>query len=288
MLVYAARPIDLTRLTEEQNKHYLFVSNALHNRGVVRYEPARAFSVPAGAMPDGTIEGINRRAMHEAHAMIAFYPEGKTIGVPMEIEFARSRQMPLLVVADRDAVRRSWALAGLHPNARVTSYPAAEDIDWLVEEATKYGWEVRGKIGTPMRVQLDDGAQMPTRGYSGDAGFDLYVQEDCTIPPGEFVDVPCGCAVQLPNHLWGMITGRSSTLRKHKLMVAQGVIDTGYRGPLFSGVFNLGDEPFEVKKGMRLAQFIPFGNVAENLRLVEATTLDESERGKAGFGSSGE
>jgi dUTP pyrophosphatase len=288
MLCYMARPIDLTRLTEEQNKHYLFVSNALQNRGVVRYEPARAFSVPARAVPDGTIEGINRRALHEAHAMVAFYPESKTIGVPMEIEFARGRQMPLLVVADPDAARHSWALAGLHGTVRVTSYPTADDIDWLVSEAEKYGWEVQGKIGTPMRVQLDDGAQMPTRGYQGDAGFDLYVQEDVTVPPGEFVDVACGCAVQLPDHLWAMITGRSSTLRKHKLMVAQGVIDSGYRGPLFAGVFNLADEPFEVKKGMRLAQLIPFGNVAENLRLIEATTLDPSARGTAGFGSSGE
>lgn len=285
MLVYMARPIDLTRLTEEQNKHYLFVSNALHNRHVVRFEPARAFSVPKLAPLDGTIEGINRRALHEAAALVAFYPEANTIGVPMEIEFARNRQMPILVVTG--VGDRSWALSGLR-NARVVPFPTADDIDWLLSQAELFGWEKLGKIGTPMRVQLDDGAQMPTRGYPGDAGFDLYVQEARTIPPGEFVDVPCGCAVQLPDHLWAMITGRSSTLRKHKLMVAQGVIDTGYRGPLFSGVFNLGDEPFEVKKGMRLAQLIPFGNVAENLRLVEATTLDESERGKLGFGSSGE
>lgn len=288
MLIYTARPIDLTKLTEEQNKHYLFVSNALQNRDVVRYEPARAFSVPPRTIPDGTIEGINRRAMHEAHAMVAFYPEGKTIGVPMEVEFARGRQMPLLVVTDPDAARRSWALAGLHGTARVTSYPTAEDIDWLVREAEKYGWEVQGKIGTPMRVQLDDGAQMPTRGYQGDAGFDLYVHEDVTIPPGEFADIACGCAVQLPDHLWGLIIGRSSTLRNHRLMVTSGVIDTGFRGPLFAGVYNLAAEPFEAKKGMRLAQFIPFGNVAENLRLVESATLDPSARGTAGFGSSGE
>lgn len=285
MIAYLARPIDLARLTEEQNKHYLFVANSLHIRGVVRYEPARAFSVPPMAVPDSSIEDINRWALHGSTMVVAFYPEATTIGVPMEIEAARQRGVPTLIVSE--AAKKSWALAGI-PNARITAYPAASDVEWLIQEAEKYGWQRQGKIGTPMRVQLDDGAQMPTRGYAGDAGFDLYVQEDVTVPPGEFVDIPCGCAVQLPDHLWAMITGRSSTLRKHKLMVAQGVIDTGYRGPLFSGVFNLANEPFEAKKGMRLAQLIPFDNVAENLRLMEATTLDESERGKAGFGSSGE
>jgi dUTP pyrophosphatase len=285
MIAYLARPIDLARLTDEQNKHYLFVSNSLQNRSVVRYEPARAFSVPPRAVPNSSIEAINRRALAESMMLVAFYPEANTIGVPMEIEAAAKNGRPVLIVSE--AAAKSWALAGVR-NARITAYPSMQDIDWLVREAEKFGWEKVGKIGTPMRVQLDDGAQMPTRGYPGDAGFDLYVQEDVTIPPGEFVDVPCGCAVQLPPHLWAMITGRSSTLRKHKLMVAQGVIDTGYRGPLFSGVFNLGDEPFEVKKGMRLAQLIPFGNVAENLRLMESATLDPSERGTAGFGSSGE
>lgn len=285
MIAYMARPIDLTKLTDEQNKHYLFVSNSLHGRGVVRYEPTRAFSVPSLAVPDGSIQSINRGALCESNMLVAFYPEGKTVGVPMEIEFARNRQMPTLIVSEVAA--RSWSLAGM-PNVRVTAYPSHQDVEWLVREAEKFSWERQGKIGTPMRVQLDDGAQMPTRGYAGDAGFDLYVYEDTHIDAGEFMDVPCGCAVQLPDHLWGLIIGRSSTLRNHQLMVTQGVIDTGYRGPLFAGVYNLATEPFVAKKGMRLAQFIPFGNVAENLRLVESATLDPSERGTAGFGSSGE
>lgn len=284
-IVYMARPIDLTGLTEEQNKNYLFVDNALHNRKAVRFQPAQAFKVPREATPNSSIENINRRALFECNALVAFYPERLTVGVPMEIEAARQRGMPILVISD--VAHKSWSLAGL-TNATVTGFPSAFEVDWLLSRADDYHWTRQGKIGTPMRVQLDDGAQMPTRSYSGDAGFDLYVQEDITIPPGEFADVACGCAVQLPDHLWGLIIGRSSTLRTHKLMVTQGVIDTGYRGPLFAGAYNLADEPFEAKKGMRLAQFIPFGNVAENLRLTESATLDPSARGGLGFGSSGE
>lgn len=284
MIVYMARPIDLTRLTEEQNKHYLFVSNSLHARGIVRFEPARAFSVPRTAAPDRTIEAINRRALGESGALVAFYPEANTIGVPMEIEAAQKNGRPILIVSE--AASKSWALAGVY-NARITAFPNRDDIEWLLAESARFLVEREGKIYTPMRVQLDDGAQMPTRGYPGDAGFDLYVQEEMVIQPGEFVDVPCGCAIQLPDHLWAMITGRSSTLRKHDLLVTTGIIDTGYRGPLFAGVKNLGAEVFYAKKGMRLAQLIPFGNVAENLRLIESPTLDPSERGTAGFGSTG-
>lgn len=284
-MVYMARPIDLARLSEEEQKHYLFVDNALHNRGAVRFRPAEAFRLGVDSVPDSSIESVNRRALNECDALVAFYPEKNTIGVPMEIEAARQRGMPVLVVSG--AAGKSWALAGLQ-NATVTGFPSALAVDELLQQAAVYRDEKYGMIGTPMRVQLDDGASMPSRSYPGDAGFDLYVQEDMVVQPGDFVDVPCGCAVQLPNHLWAMITGRSSTLRKHNLLVATGVIDTGYRGPLFAGVKNLGDTPFEVKKGMRLAQLIPFGNVAESLRLVESPTLDLSERGGAGFGSSGE
>jgi dUTP pyrophosphatase len=138
-----------------------------------------------------------------------------------------------------------------------------------------------------MYVQLDAGAALPTRVYKGDAGFDLYTLNDWTIQPGEFVDVPVGCAVQFPDRVWGMIVGRSSTLRKHDLMVMPGVIDTGYRGPLFAGVRSMRDTAYNVKRGERLAQLIPFANVAMDLHPTAVDVLSPSDRGEAGFGSSG-
>lgn len=134
---------------------------------------------------------------------------------------------------------------------------------------------------------LEEGARLPSRAHDTDAGFDLYVSESCTIAPGQFRDVPCGVAVALPEGSWGLLTGRSSTLRGLGLMVHPGVIDQGYRGPLFAGAFNLGRADQRVEAGSRIAQLI----VIPQDRLVPVESridqLPLGERGSRGFGSSG-
>ena len=123
------------------------------------------------------------------------------------------------------------------------------------------------------------------RAHPGDAGLDLYCSEDVTVYPGQFVDIPLGVSVELPEGWWGMLTGRSSTLRKRGLMVNQGVIDQGYRGPLFAGVWNLTGKPVEVHRGERLVQLIlvPIWRGSA----LEVMVLNDSVRGVRGFGSSG-
>ena len=127
----------------------------------------------------------------------------------------------------------------------------------------------------------------PQYHHSGDAGFDLVVSEPRVVYPGSFVDVPCGVAVAFPEGVWGMITGRSSTLRKRKLMVAQGIIDEGYRGPLFAGVWNLGREKTWILDGDRIAQLVLFRGVAGGVQLERGEVDQETSRGAAGFGSTG-
>lgn len=127
--------------------------------------------------------------------------------------------------------------------------------------------------------------QAPKDQYTGDAGCDLYTSEETWIQPGTFVDVPCGIAVAFPEGIWGRITGRSSTIRKKGLLVIEGIIDNGYTGPIFAGVWNLTDRPVLVKVGERLAQLIPMRLVP--VEFVEVDELPETERGSRGFGSSG-
>jgi dUTP pyrophosphatase len=67
----------------------------------------------------------------------------------------------------------------------------------------------------------------------------------------------------------------------------QGIIDTGYRGELFSAVWNLTSQPVVVTKGDRIAQFIILPNETQNTLLVRSEALGDSERGLGGFGSSG-
>lgn len=127
----------------------------------------------------------------------------------------------------------------------------------------------------------------PTKAYPNDAGWDLYVSRPVVVPPRSFVDVHTDIYVAMPEALWGRITGRSSTLRKRGLLVNEGVIDPGYRGELFIGVWNLRDEPVELKVGDRIAQLI-FHRVVEVLwHDVFGGELPKGERGDKGFGSSG-
>ena len=137
-----------------------------------------------------------------------------------------------------------------------------------------------------VEFKLGDGAKKPFKRYTGDAGWDLYVSRECTVQPGETVDVRTDIYIDMPLRLYGRITGRSSSLRKHSLLVNEGIIDNGYSGELFICVHNLGDKPFHVKPGMRLAQIL--FHVIEDVRWSEVEEISSSkERGSNGFGSTG-
>lgn len=127
----------------------------------------------------------------------------------------------------------------------------------------------------------------PTKAYADDAGFDLYCDAEMVIEPSSFVDVPLGVAIKVPEGTWGLLTARSSTLRKHGLMVAQGVIDCGYTGPLFAGVWNMTDKPVKVEHGMRLVQYILMTNASLSVEAEQVDELPKTDRGASGFGSSG-
>lgn len=146
--------------------------------------------------------------------------------------------------------------------------------------------------------------QVIQRAYYGDAGWDLFVQpgkpgdkgweetrggsltaSHWLIEPGRFLDLPLGVRVELPDRHWGMLTGRSSTLRTRGLLIHTAIIDNGYRGPLFAGVWNLTDELVAVPAGAKIAQLIPIPIWDGAAVLVDELT--DSHRGSAGFGSSG-
>lgn len=146
---------------------------------------------------------------------------------------------------------------------------------------------MEGKQPLAFKVETGKGGQLPTRGHVGDAGFDLYVSERTVVLPGEFVDVPCGVSCELPDGHWGLIIGRSSTLRNRGLMVTQGIIDHGYRGELFAGVWNLRGQESVIQAGDRVAQFIVLPLIADQLVPVQVAELSEHSRGTSGFGSTG-
>lgn len=132
---------------------------------------------------------------------------------------------------------------------------------------------------------LGEGGQLPSQGYSHDAGFDLFLSSDVAIRPQSFVDVPTAVSVAIPNTHWGLLIGRSSTIRRYGLRVETAIIDAGYRGELFIGIWNLSDKLVTLERGTRLAQLVPIERTA--VLWTEVEYLPPSDRGERGFGSSG-
>ena len=135
--------------------------------------------------------------------------------------------------------------------------------------------------------ELGEGAKAPFKKHIGDAGWDLYVSRDCDIKAGETVDVHTDIKIDMPPYLYARITGRSSSLRKHGLLINEGIIDNGYTGELFICVHNIGSETFHVEKGMRLAQVL--FHVIEDVRWAQVDEIKPTagKRGNDGFGSTG-
>lgn len=288
MIGYLAHPIDLYETVDISIGK---ITLDLVESGFVVYDPFLAFAVPKTATPTPAISRVNEEAMRQADVFVIVEPEARTIGTVLELAYAVQSGKPTVVVTA--ALGRSWSLAGLDfPAGHLTGEWEPGHAGWLRE------MHEAAPVSPPdvlLKYSFNDQAGpdpvgtgfWPRRSYSGDAGFDLYVTEDTEIPVGQFADIPCGLNIELPPGTWGMILGRSSTLRKHNLLVAPGVIDQGYRGPLYSGVYNMNGTQFSAKRGMRLAQFIPFPLTAERMVPHWVPNLTDSDRGTRGFGSTG-
>jgi dUTP pyrophosphatase len=135
------------------------------------------------------------------------------------------------------------------------------------------------------RLRAD--AVLPVRAYPGDAGLDLAACERHEIGPGDRALVGTGIAVAIPEGHAGLVTPRSGLAAKHGITIVNtpGLVDAGYRGELRVILHNTDRAPFVVEPGMRIAQLVLVAVPAVGLREVDA--LPGSERGTAGFGSSG-
>lgn len=128
-------------------------------------------------------------------------------------------------------------------------------------------------------------AKMPSKAYPGDAGWDLYSSRDQTVAPQTWGDIHTDLAMALPHGWYGHVMARSSTLRRHSLMIVDAVIDSGYRGEMFLQAYNPHIEPITVLAGARLAQLLILP--VPQVTWQEVAFLTPSERNLAGFGSSG-
>lgn len=128
---------------------------------------------------------------------------------------------------------------------------------------------------------------LPAYATQGSAGVDLRASEPCVIPPGGRALVPTGLRIALPEGYEAQVRPRSGLALKHgvTLLNSPGTIDSDYRGEIGVILINLGQEPFSIQPGDRIAQMV-FAPVTRGV-WDEVETLDETERGAGGFGSTG-
>lgn len=282
-VLYVAEPIDQSDMGQWKGSVARMIQLAA-DRGWLVYRPAGSWRVAAGTEVGHEIESVNRAILEHARALVAFFPSGvPTIGTPRELEWANNNGIHTLAVTD---VATPWSLAD---TVRIELDDVPSFGSWL-QAIEGSNHDTRRKVG--VAFMLEPGGQLPTRTNSGDAGYDLYASEDVYVEPGKFVDVACGIRMALPPGVWARITGRSSTLRKRSLLVSEGIIDTGYRGPLYSGVVNMGDDVELIRAGERIAQLILHDNIADRYAPFEVDAnyfgrIPGDSRGEAGFGSTG-
>ena len=133
------------------------------------------------------------------------------------------------------------------------------------------------------------GLPLPTRQTEGAAGLDLLAAIDSpvTLNPGRFEAIPTGLAMAIPAGFEGQVRPRSGLAAKQGVTVlnSPGTIDADYRGEIRVLLVNHGTSPFVVERGMRIAQLVVAP--VTPVRIVAVDSLDLTERGAGGFGSTG-
>lgn len=135
-----------------------------------------------------------------------------------------------------------------------------------------------------MKIMLDEGAKMPCFAHPWDGGLDLFANEDGYIRANSYRTFDTGTHMAIPEGFVGLIRSRSGLMVNHGL-TTDGTIDSHYVGSIRVCLFNKGGSRYEVKKGDKIAQIVITPCVHPHLELVDS--LDETDRGDAGFGSTG-
>ena len=137
------------------------------------------------------------------------------------------------------------------------------------------------------RLPHGEGLPLPRYATHEAAGLDVHAAEELTLAPGERHAVATGFAIEIPLGYEVQVRPRSGLAAKHGItcLNTPGTIDADYRGEVKVILINLGQEPFEIGRGERIAQLVPAPVLKANF--VEVGELADTTRGAGGFGSTG-
>ena len=136
-----------------------------------------------------------------------------------------------------------------------------------------------------MKVKIDDGGYMPKRAHAMDAGFDLYTPELIVVPAHGSWTVDTRVHLAIPAGWFGKIESKSGLMVKEGITVPGGVVDSGYTGSIMVKLENHTPAPYKFERGDKIAQIIIIPCLLDELHQVP--DLDATDRGDAGFGSTG-
>ena len=137
------------------------------------------------------------------------------------------------------------------------------------------------------RLPHGNGLPLPCYATAGAAGMDVVAAEELLLEPGQRHAVATGFAIAIPPGHEVQVRPRSGLALKHGItcLNTPGTIDEDYRGEVKVILANLGSEPFAIKRGERIAQLVPA--TVTKAAFDEVDSLDGTERGHGGFGSTG-
>ena len=135
-----------------------------------------------------------------------------------------------------------------------------------------------------MKVKLDDGAFVPTRAHDTDAGLDLYSPEFGVVGAGESLTIDTGVHMEIPKGYVDFVKSKSGLNVKNGI-TSEGVIDSGYTGSIVVKLYNHGYYSVRIDRGQKISQLVLLPIITPELEIVDS--LEETERGDGGFGSTG-
>ena len=134
-----------------------------------------------------------------------------------------------------------------------------------------------------IKVMLDEGAKITTA-HEWDAGFDLYAREDATIFRHGSYTFDTGVHMAIEPGFAGVIISKSG-LNRFQNAQSEGLVDAGYSGSIHVTLYNHGSSMLHIKKGQKISQIVILPIAKPEIEIVDS--LEETERGDGGFGSSG-
>lgn len=135
-----------------------------------------------------------------------------------------------------------------------------------------------------VKAMIEDGVKLPTRAHKQDAGADLYSPVSITVEPHSSAVIDTGVHIAIPDGFCGLLVSKSGLNVNHDI-TNTGLIDAGYTGSIRVKLYNHGNTPYLVNKRDKISQIVIIPVALCDF--IQVDTLDDTERGCGGFGSTG-